>query len=389
MRKSKTYLWAIVAIIIIVIAAIWINAMTRMGEFSRLSPRFGGKCETKLKNIAGIEDFKIIGEAGKEKIVLSSFDRLKAKKQSLSQGAVFVLDFNSALSEDNKVELKAPNGLMPVGIDVIGSEKSKIGVINLKNGANIEIFENSENHYAHTKTIKIDGASRLNDVAFYDDEKLFVTNESEYSRDGLGNFFANLLDLDKSGGIYFYDGKSARKVADGLTFANSLAITKDKKYLFASATLGREIRFYEIQPNFDLKLLQKVFIGTGIDNLSLDDEGRIFAGAHPKLFTLARKSWFGDGTPPAQAIVIEPKPDFSGGNIDQVYLSDGKQGIGSVSVAAKYQNQLIMGSIFDNGIMICDLPSEWHQSKSHPANRLIDTNRDYQIKKAKKDLGVK
>lgn len=384
-RLKKAILIAIL-IFVGIFAFFWIRAMTRMGEFSSLRSRFDGKCEIKHSEIAGIEDLKIFSNGKDSLIALSSYDRLAARKNNNIEGAIYVFDINSVGNASALSKLQTPNGFAPVGIDVF--DNKVLGAINNKNGSEIAVFESAANGFNYKNSIKIENASRLNDLAFRDEKSFYVSNESDYKHGSFANFIANFLDLDKSGSIYYYDGQKSRKVADGLSYANSIAISKDKKYLVASATLGREIRFYSIEHDAGLKLLQTVFVGTGIDNLSIDDEGRIFAGAHPRLFTLAKRMWgFADNSP-SQVIVIEPRPDFSSGNIDQVYLNDDKAGFGTISVAAKNGNGLYMGSIFDKGLMVCDLPQEWHQSKTHPANRLIDTSRDYQIKKAKKALGV-
>lgn len=373
-----------VSILFVAFGFFWLRAMTRMGEFSSLVPRFDGTCQVKLQNITGIEDLKIFQNADKRLIALSSYDRIAAKSDKNLEGAIYVFDINGIDNATPIGSFKAPNGFAPVGIDV--SSNFGLAAINSKNGAKIELFDFKEKEWRFNKTVRIDGALRLNDVAFLDDVRFYVTNESDYPRDGLKNFVANFFDADKSGSIYYYDGEKSRKVATRLSFANSVTITKDKKYLIASATLGRELRFYKIDADNSLKLIQTVFLGTGIDNLNIDEDGRIFAGAHPRIFSVTKKFWFPKNTTPSQAIVIEPTPDFSGGNVDQVFLSDGKTNLGTISVAAKYGNQIFMGSVFDKGIMVCDLPDEWHQSKTHPANRLIDTNRDYAIKKAKKAL---
>ena len=38
---------------------------------------------------------------------------------------------------------------------------------------------------------------------------------------------------------------------------------------------------------------------------------------------------------------------------------------------------MVLGSVFEPGIRVCTLPAVWKQSESHPAERLLDTDRDF------------
>jgi hypothetical protein len=83
-------------------------------------------------------------------------------------------------------------------------------------------------------------------------------------------------------------------------------------------------------------------------------------------------------------LILEPSPTGKGGKVDQVYLKDGSDGFSAASVGVRAGELLILGSVFEKGIRVCQLPKVWKQSESHPAQRLLDTERDELAKEAEK-----
>jgi hypothetical protein len=45
---------------------------------------------------------------------------------------------------------------------------------------------------------------------------------------------------------------------------------------------------------------------------------------------------------------------------------------------------MVLGSVFEKSVRVCQLPKVWRQSESHPAQRLLDTERDELKKEAEK-----
>jgi arylesterase / paraoxonase len=121
-----------------------------------------------------------------------------------------------------------------------------------------------------------------------------------------------------------------------------------------------------------------------VDNISVDNEGRLWIASHPKLYTFSLShARDASKSSPSQVILVEPDASGVGGKVDQVYLSDGK-GFSGASVAVHDGNQMIMGAVFEDGLRVCQLPSVWKHSESAPARRLVDPLRDEQIKEDEK-----
>lgn len=387
--SSKISLAAI--ILLCLISFVFFRAFARFGEFTTLVPRFDGSCEIKLDGQAGIEDFEIIENSSahnqEDFLVYAAIDRENMKNNKELRGGIFATPINEMVQSNDR-SLGEPKNFQPIGIGILRAPTNILMVVNNYQGnSQVEIFQLDNDFIAHhMRSVKIDGANRLNDVVPISANSFYVTNESKIKEGSFGGFIANLLDTDKSGGIYYFDGEKSKEVYKGLSYANSVALSKDKSRLYATGTLSRNIVIFDRNTaNNDLKLVDDVFLGTGVDNINIDNEGRLFIGAHPKIFTLLKKMWFGAKTSPNQVIVIEPNSG-KGGKVDQVYLDKGDEKFSASSVAAKSGNKLIIGSIFSKGLKVCELPKVWHQSKAHPAQSLIDIERDAKIKKAQKEL---
>lgn len=390
--RNKPKFGLIIIFILAVCSFVFFKALARMGEFSTIVPRFDGQCETKLTSSTGIEDFAIIENSplheNKDFIVYAALDRDKLKKEKDIRGGIFASPLND-LSQSEDRSLGAPKDFQPVGIGILkGPTNILMAINNAGDKSKVEIFQLDNDFIAHhMQSVEIKGANRLNDVVPLSANSFYVTNESKYENNGIKNFIMNILNLDKSGAIYYYDGKNSEKLYKGLSFANSIALSQDGAKLYATGTLSRNLVIFNRNvANNKIKISDEVFLGTGADNINIDAQGRLFIASHPKIFSLIKKMWFGGNHTPSQVIVIEPAVNGKGGNIDQVYIDKAEKEFGEVSSATKVENKLIMGSIYANGLKVCELPKEWHHSKAHPATRLIDTQRDAKIKKAQKEL---
>lgn len=391
--KLKNILAILGTLFLIVLSFIIIRAMTRAGEFSRLTPRFDGTCKD-IAGLAGAEDISL--SADKTSIYISSVNRRAMANDNLVRGAIYKLPISGIETISARTDLtqNMPTAFAPVGISLWTSAEGKttlMAVNSANNKRSVEIFGVETNGtLTHQKTVNIEGASRLNDVLAIGPDKFYVSNESDYKQGSIEEIFAQTLDYDKTGAIYYYDGQKSEKLASGLTFANSLALSPSGDKLYATGTISRALFVYgRDKQNNTLIKQEEVFLGTGVDNLFVEDDGRIWIAAHPKLYTLIGHFSDAKKTAPSQVIILEPNQNGKGGNIDQVYLSNGDDGFSGASVAVRSNNTMIMGSIFEDGIRVCELPKVWHQSKSHPATRLIDTERDYAIKKKQAEEKLK
>ncbi|MFQ5753586.1 MAG: hypothetical protein ACE5HI_16475, partial [bacterium] len=126
------------------------------------------------------------------------------------------------------------------------------------------------------------------------------------------------------------------------------------KTIYVAATTGGKIHVYSRDgATNDLQFVHDIKLGTGVDNIELDTAGNIWVAAHPKLLTFVKHAKDPQKLSPSQILKITP----SGENhyqIDEIFLDDGKRISGS-SVGAVFEQKLLIGSVFEDHFLMCDL----------------------------------
>ena len=116
---------------------------------------------------------------------------------------------------------------------------------------------------------------------------------------------------------------------------------------------GLEVRMYDRDPASEaLAFRQAIPLGSGPDNIEIDEHGDLWIGSHPKLLRI--EAHRDDSTTLSPSQVLHVTPD---GKVDEVYLDDGSTISGS-SVAAVRGNRLLIGEIFDEGFLDCTRASD-------------------------------
>jgi arylesterase / paraoxonase len=360
------------------------RAGARAGEFTTLSPVFDGTC-TDIGGMPGSEDMVLDRE---RRILFVSSDDRRAWGPDAPRGAIHALPFDGLTSVSRPADMTGgvPQRFHPHGVSLYTAPDGArtLMVVNhpqapAMTGTTVEIYGVADNGtLAHRRTVAIDGLTRINDVAATGPDSFYATSETDLAPGSFAETASLLLTGgDRTGAVWFFDGTRGRKVADGIGFANSPALSPDGTRLYVSGTLDRALHvFNRNRETGDLTLAERAFIGSGLDNLDVEPDGRIWVGSHPKLFTWLGHARDRSQVAPLQVLVIEPAAVGEGGKVDQVLLQDGSRAFSGAAVAVRDGPTMVMGSVFDPGIRVCTLPEVWKQSQSHPAQRLIDPARD-------------
>ena len=124
--------------------------------------------------------------------------------------------------------------------------------------------------------------------------------------------------------------------------------------VYVAAIVGQKIYVYDRDRNTgDLFLRSTIKAGTGVDNIEIDQRGDLWIGSHPKLLTYVKYSKDPKVLSPSQVIKVTIK-ESGQYTIKEIYLNNGKPLSGS-SVAAVYENTLLIGSVFDEHFLLCNL----------------------------------
>jgi arylesterase/paraoxonase len=351
--KSFKIVLIVCAVLVLVVGGFVFKTLRDAGEFKEIKPHFGGECRA-ITGVLSSEDITVHKKTGVA--FISSDDRrpLFQGRQG-QQGAIYAFDLT--VKNPQLVDLTEgfPQEFHPHGIGLfIGQDgNSYLFVVNHRqDGHFIEIFDYRKKQLIHQDSIQGELMHSPNDVVPVGPRSFYVTNDHGNSSE-LGRTLEEYLQLARSYVLY-YNGRDFRVVAEGLAYANGINISRDGKTIYVAATVGKKIYVYDRDlESGDLNLRHTIDVETGIDNIEVDDMGRLWVGAHPKLLTYVAYSKDPKKLSPSQVLRISIQ-EAGRYTIDEIYLDRGEALSGS-SVAAVFRDRLLIGSVLDDRFLLCTL----------------------------------
>jgi len=352
----KTFKAAIIIFIVLalVVGGLIVKTYHDAGEFKKITPHFNAECKA-ISGVLSSEDITIDPKTGMA--FISSADRRTEWSNSshVQKGAIYGLDLNSREPELVNLTADFSKEFNPHGIGLWIGEKENpaLFVVNHRqDGHFVEIFDFKNNRLIHRESIQGTLMHSPNDVIPVGPKAFYVTNDHGNTSE-LGRLVEEYLQLDRALVLY-YDGHDFRIVAEGLAYSNGINLSPDGKTVYVAATVGQEVCVYDRDKGTgDLKLRHTIELGTGPDNIEVDESGNLWIGCHPKLLTFVKYSKDPEELSPSHVIkIIVEKPGSY--TVDEIYLNSGEPLSGS-SVAAVYKDTMLIGSVFDNRFLLCKL----------------------------------
>lgn len=315
-------------------------------HFDTVERSFAGKCEP-VNGLPGPEDIQV-DEKG-ERAFISSLDRSKSE----ARGSVHVFAINDPLDADGWRDRTGgvPEDFRPLGLYYYTDESySRLFVVNDANSA-VELFDVAENgDLTHLRTMTERRMTSPNDVVAVGPTSFFVSNDIQAGRSGsVGTFL--FLTRAAAGSILYSDGSAWRVAAEGLHFANGVAVSPDQNTLYVAETLGGAVQIFDRPGGGRLQNVGAFRVGEASpDNINVDESGHLWVGAIPKILSMLSLRSGGDATAPSQIIRIDPVA----GTMDPIYRDDGGEISGATS-AARLGDKLLIGAVYGETFLICDL----------------------------------
>lgn len=324
----------ILSTLIFLLARILIHS----GTFKNIDPQFRGRVLEPLKVPYGPEDLDM--DYKRNHLIFSAADRRAGGSE---QDGIYFVDLNNSDALPQKIPHNYSGQLFPHGIFVLEEDSTTyVFVVNHQQTRDyIEKFIYNGNSLELVSRYTDELIQGANDVAALNANLFFVTRDHGFTK-GWKRTLEDYLILPLAKVIKCNQGVFSIAV-DGLQYANGINYSSDKSTLYVAETTGRNLRIYNINENYDLKLEKKIRVKTGVDNIDVDPEGKLWIGCHPKLLAFVAHAKNKKNLSPSQILMVDPEQNYA---IEEIVMDDGSAFSGC-STALMHDNVLYAGVVFD------------------------------------------
>ena len=159
--------------------------------------------------------------------------------------------------------------------------------------------------------------------------------------------------------------------------ANGINSNSDGTQIYVDSPTWREMLIYERDPDTEaLEFERAVALEAAVDNIERDRNGDLWVAGHPRLLDIFRA--ISGRIPYSGSRVFRIRMNETSSDVEEIYLGTGEQ-ISASSVAARWGNRLLIGSITSEWFLDCRIrestlerPAEsGSQEGSSPTSRNI------------------
>ncbi len=325
-----------------------LNTLFSTGYFREIENSSNTKI---LKSIAipGAEDMQISYEDNF--MLLSSDDRTSRRDGRTKQGHLYYINLKDTAITPIQLTGQLDIPFFPHGISMIkiDSLTYKVYVVNHVNDEHsIEVFHLIKDSLRHITSLKDESMISPNDIVAIDEERFYFTNDHQYT-EGIMYLGEEYLGWAVSNVIY-YDGNSYKEVADGIAYANGINYDKNRELIFVASPRGFLVKVFQREKDGSLNFVENIDCGTGVDNIELDESGKIWIGSHPNLFAFTLYAAGKNPIAPSEIITIDyrSKGDFS----KETFFLDHGNNMSASTVAVVYGNYVFTGNPMDDHFLV-------------------------------------
>jgi arylesterase/paraoxonase len=310
-----------------------------------------------VDGLIGAEDMDIDHETAT--VYIAAASRRNSKDFRPDPGAMFRWQLDKQAAPTKLAARGIGEALRPHGIGLYvhpSGERRLFAVQHSPRGESVFVFriedEQDKSFLTLARTVTAPHFASLNDVTGSGLEAFYVTND--HGRRGPGRQLLDDAAMLARASVMYFDGTSARIVADKLRYANGITLTPDGQRVFVAETTGYQIRSYVRQPNGDLRPSDPpLSVDTSPDNFSIDDRGNLLLAGHPSPLQFVRHARSKDQPAPSEVVQLSVLSSASGpASVQRIYREPGKL-LSASSVAVAHGSHLLIGGVFDRGILHC------------------------------------
>lgn len=343
--------------------------------------------ETGLK-IRGAEDIAVDPEAGIA--IISAYDRWAVEQDMddgrnvIPQGGLYLIaiaeldaDRDTLMVTDLANAFKADNDFHPHGIDLHIAEDGRriLAVINRRyhkdnttdhnnwqQETTLEIFRLQDLELQHQTTIDHERLCRANDIVLLSSRQILFSRDHG-ACDDRGALLEDIFGSAKGEVVQLIlppqtDGLvEVKNIAEGLGYANGLAVDRNRNELFVAATRESAVHVYgldALSASAPQATIGQIDVTGGPDNLTLLKNGDLLAAVHPSLLAIGlyRRQWLGRTRAPSRILRLNPQDT----SVHVLWQDADGSTFSAASVAASLGPYLLIGSVADDGLMVCRYP---------------------------------
>lgn len=335
------------------------------GYFTTIKQEVTAQCTT-IPSPPGPEDIQI-DHAAQQAFVAASDRRALAGGNKAARGGVYMIDLSAPVADWqlHPVTAAMPADFHPHGLSLYKGPDGmrRLFVVNHHSDGTqaIDIFDvAADGSLTLVRSINDPLLVSPNDVVAVGPESFYATNDhgtADKMKGMIEDYF-----LSRSANFVYFDGNKMSIAGDRLLFPNGINVSADGKAIYVAEALGLSFHIYDR----DIKtgvLTPRDYtrMGTGLDNIDVQEDGSLLIAAHPKMTSFVLHGRDASKLSPSQIIRLEPAKEGLGGRAGTIYLNLGKQ-ISGATVAAGYKDMMLIGNAFDPDILVC------HQSKEIKAH---------------------
>lgn len=346
---KKVYLGAIAALFVALLAFA-LQLLADAGFWWVGKPRGFDACVERAQ-VTGAEDME--WSPSLKRIVVSADFRPGLGAENPPSGAIYTLD-PASNEAPVRVSPDLPFAFHPHGIALWEEKGGPVlfAINHRPEESTIEIFRWRDKGFRHEETLRDPLLITPNDLVATGPREFFLSHD----HGSRSHFMQNLEHYLRWGRGYLtrYDGKNFARVANGIFFANGLALDEKKQILYVAAMLEKKVRVYDVKDPAHPVLRHRILVAAGPDNIKLAEDGSLWIGSHPQLFALKRHSERHQEIAPSLVIrVKDPSSDHA--VAEEVMVNAGDQ-LSATSVALPLGDRLFLGTIYDRRLLSCPRP---------------------------------
>ena len=315
---------------------------------------------TKIENNFDGQTVKIFDKHGAEDIQISHIDSFALVSSTNRQvyppvrneaGGLYRVELKSGEFKIKTLKSAIPTPFSPHGISMVKvDDYYRVLAVNNKMGPQtIEEFKFVNDSLIYVKTHSDSSMISPNDVLAIDRNSFYWTNDHKYTK-GIKRFFEGFLAL-KISTVYHFDGKNYNKEVDDIAFSNGIIYDRNRNLIYVASSTGFLVKVYEPKSDGSLNFIEDIPVGTGVDNVALDEDGNIWVAGHPKLLTLHSYEAAKDKKISPSEIVKVTYKSLNDYTIEKIYVNDGSL-MSASTVAAPFGNHILTGNLMDNKFLL-------------------------------------